>query len=87
EQVREGVIAFKIAAHIGDTIKYGPSERDKQIAQHRHKQDWEAQFNLALDSARAREIHPIDQKICTMCGRYCALRIMENFLKGDLKEK
>lgn len=87
EQVREGVIAFKIAAHIGDTIKYGPSELDKEIARHRHKQDWEAQFNLALDGARARDIHPIDQKICTMCGRYCALRIMENFLKGDLKKK
>jgi phosphomethylpyrimidine synthase len=85
EQVREGIVAFKIAAHIGDTMKYGPSEIDRQMAMHRHKQDWEKQFNLALDGARAREIHPVEQKICTMCGRYCALRIMENFLKGEKK--
>jgi phosphomethylpyrimidine synthase len=85
DQVREGIIAFKIAAHIGDTIKFGPSQRDKKIAEHRHKQDWESQFALALDGDRAREIHPVDQKVCTMCGKYCALRIMENFLKGSEK--
>ena len=82
DQVREGVVAFKIAAHIGDTIKYGPSERDRMMAEYRHKQNWEAQFAVALDSERPREIHPVDQKICTMCGRYCALRIMEDFLKN-----
>jgi phosphomethylpyrimidine synthase len=82
QQVREGVVAFKIAAHIGDTIKYGPSIRDRELALHRHKQDWDAQFELAIDGDRAREIHPEEQKICTMCGRYCALRIMENFLKN-----
>jgi phosphomethylpyrimidine synthase len=78
-------MAFKIAAYIGDTLKYGLPERDKQLAKHRHKQDWDAQFALALDGDRAREIHPAEQKICTMCGRYCALRIMEKFLigKGD----
>ena len=83
EQVREGVVAFKIAAHIGDTIKYGLSQRDREMAVHRHKQDWESQFKVALDGERAREIHPPEQKICTMCGRYCALRIMENYLKGN----
>jgi phosphomethylpyrimidine synthase len=83
EQVREGVIAFKIAGYIGDTLKYGISDRDRKLAQFRHKQDWEAQFSLALDGERAREIHPTNQKECTMCGRYCALRIMEDFLKGD----
>ena len=83
DQVREGVVAFKIAAHIGDTIKYGPSDQDKLIAEHRHKQNWDEQFKLALDGERAREIHPVDQKICTMCGRYCALRIMEKYLKGN----
>jgi phosphomethylpyrimidine synthase len=83
EQVREGVIAFKIAAYIGDTLKFGLPERDKELAKHRHKQNWDAQFALALDGDRAREIHPAEQKICTMCGRYCALRIMEKFLKGN----
>ena len=79
-QVREGVVACKIAAYIGDTIKYGPQERDREMAEVRHKQDWSRQFALALDGDRAREIHPADEKVCTMCGRYCALRIMENYL-------
>jgi phosphomethylpyrimidine synthase len=83
DQVREGVVAFKIAAHIGDTIKFGPSGADHTMAIHRHAQDWEAQFDLALDGTRAREIHPVDQKICTMCGKFCALRIMEKYLKGE----
>ncbi len=83
EQVREGIMAFKIAAYIGDTIKYGPNNRDRVLAKHRQQQDWGAQFDLALDGERAREIHPVSEKICTMCGRYCALRIMENYLKGN----
>jgi phosphomethylpyrimidine synthase len=83
KQVREGVVAFKIAAYIGDSMKFGLPQRDRELALHRHKQDWDAQFALALDGDRARELHPEEQKICTMCGRYCALRIMENFLKGE----
>ncbi len=81
EQVREGVIAFKIAAHIGDTIKYGISQQDKQMGALRRCQDWEGQFAMALDGFRAREIHPDAQKQCTMCGRFCALQLLDKFLK------
>ncbi len=80
-QVREGVIAFRIAAHIGDSIKYGPSDKDLELARMRRSRDWEAQFELALDGERAREIHP-QARGCTMCGEYCALVLMDRYLGG-----
>ncbi|ATZ61165.2 MAG: phosphomethylpyrimidine synthase ThiC [Methanosarcinales archaeon Met12] len=78
EHVREGVIAFRIAAHIGDTIKYGLSDRDLKLAMMRRGRNWEGQFKFALDEERAREIH--SQEGCTMCGEYCALEIMDKYL-------
>jgi len=80
-QVREGVVAFRIAAHIGDSLKYGPSDKDIELARMRRSRDWEAQFELALDGERAREIHP-QTKGCTMCGEYCALELMDRYLGG-----
>ncbi|MGA9098167.1 MAG: phosphomethylpyrimidine synthase ThiC [Methanotrichaceae archaeon] len=81
-QVREGVVAFKIAAHIGDTLKYGLRPEDRKLAEYRRARDWEGQFRTAIDGDRAREIHPQDKtKTCSMCGKYCAILIMENYLK------
>ncbi len=76
EQVREGLIAFKIAAHIGDSIKYGLSERDRNLALRRAELDWEGQMSYAIDSERARELAP-DEGPCTMCGDFCAIKIMK----------
>ncbi|NJD76755.1 MAG: phosphomethylpyrimidine synthase ThiC [Candidatus Methanoperedens sp.] len=78
EQVREGLIAFKIAAHIGDSIKYGPGERDRNLAGKRAELDWEGQMNFAIDGDRARELAP-DEGPCTMCGDFCAIKIMKEF--------
>lgn len=78
EHVREGVIAFRIAAHIGDTIKYGLSDRDLNLARMRRSRNWEGQFRFALNGERAQEIH--SQEGCTMCGEYCALEIMDKYL-------
>lgn len=81
-QVRDGVVAFKIAAHIGDTLKYGLRPEDKLLAQHRRARDWESQFEAAIDGERAREIHGHDSAdTCSMCGKYCAIAIMERYLK------
>ena len=81
-QVREGVVAFKIAAHIGDTLKYGPRPEDENLARCRRARDWEGQFIAALDGDRAREIHHRDKaETCSMCGKYCAILIMESYLK------
>ncbi len=78
EQVREGLIAFKIAAHIGDSIKYGLNERDRLLAARRAELDWEGQMSHALDSERARELAPKEGP-CTMCGDFCAIKIMKEF--------
>ena len=81
-QVREGVVAFKIAAHVGDILKYGPKSEDRILAGHRKARDWEGQFNAAIDGDRAREIHHQDKaETCSMCGKYCAILIMEKYLK------
>lgn len=80
EQVREGVVAFKIAAHIGDSIKYGISKKDLELAKRRRVQDWAGQFKFAIDGERARELHPESQNSCTMCGKFCALKLMDKYL-------
>jgi phosphomethylpyrimidine synthase len=81
-QVREGVVAFKIAAHIGDTLKYGLRLADKKLAEYRRAKDWENQFLSAIDGDRAKEIHlQHGTKNCFMCGKYCAISIMEDYLK------
>jgi phosphomethylpyrimidine synthase len=77
EQVREGLIAFRIAAHIGDSIKYGPDMRDRELARKRKDLDWEGQFSYALDGETARKLAPSDGP-CTMCGEFCAIKMMRN---------
>ncbi len=76
EQVREGLIAFKIAAHIGDSMKYGLSERDRCLAKKRANLDWEGQLGYVIDSERARALAPSSGP-CTMCGDFCAIKIMK----------
>lgn len=82
DQVREGVVAFKIAAHIGDTLKYGPRPEDRKLAKHRWARDWDGQFKFAIDAEAARQIHsPTVTNTCSMCGKHCAISIMEDYLK------
>ena len=82
EQVREGLIAFRIAAHIGDSMKYGMNNRDLLLAQKRAHLDWNGQMELALDSDRPRDMCPITGP-CSMCGEYCAIKIMGDYLEGN----
>jgi phosphomethylpyrimidine synthase len=76
EQVREGLIAFRIAAHIGDSIKFGPDERDRELSRRRADLDWEGQLSCALDGETARQMAPKDGP-CTMCGDFCAIKMMK----------
>ena len=82
EDVREGVIASKIAAHAADIAKgvTGALEQDKKMARARKKMDWESQFRLSLDPERSRELRksrrPEDNKVCTMCGEFCAIKLL-----------
>jgi phosphomethylpyrimidine synthase len=80
DAVREGLIAFRIAAHIGDTVKYKDQSdhQDKKVAHLRADLDREGQIRCALNPARARELSD-GEKECTMCGEFCAIKIMREF--------
>ncbi|MFX0096640.1 MAG: phosphomethylpyrimidine synthase ThiC [Candidatus Hodarchaeota archaeon] len=89
EDVREGVIAAKIAAHAVDIAKRGEAfmERDMAISKARANLDWEKVIRLALDPEKAGEIYKrkniSEQETCTMCGSYCALKILGKYLKSS----
>ncbi len=91
DDVREGLVAAKIAAHAADIAKGVPGarERDDAMADARRSFDWERQFELALDGQRARErfesAPPAEEESCTMCGKMCAVRTVNKVLaeKGE----
>ena len=78
DAVKEGLIAFRIAAHIGDTVKYGRETEDTKIAQLRAALDREGQIRCSMDPQRASELCDGEAE-CTMCGEFCAIRIMREF--------
>ena len=81
QDVRDGVLATKIAAHSGDLAKgvYGAKQRDDQMSLYRKQLDWEGQYRLALDPEKAREIRLMsedyDKAVCTMCGSLCSMAL------------
>ena len=85
EDVRQGVIASRIAAHAADIVKgaKGASEWDRKMAVARKKLDWEEQARLSLDPELSRHVHRKHTsagKACSMCGDYCAMELMEKYL-------
>ncbi len=89
EDVHEGVMACRVAAHAGDIVKGVPGaiEKDIAMAKCRKELDWEGQFKLAIDPEKARRIRAesgVDEEhgACTMCGEFCAYKVM-----NDRKEK
>jgi phosphomethylpyrimidine synthase len=85
EDVREGVIASKIAAHAADIVKgvKGAAERDRQMAVARKKLDWDEQARLSLDPERFSRVHrerASTGTACSMCGQYCAMELVEKYL-------
>ncbi|MBN1419689.1 MAG: phosphomethylpyrimidine synthase ThiC [Planctomycetes bacterium] len=79
EDVRDGLIAARIAAHAADVARGVPGARtwDDEMARARFSLDWERQFSLAIDPARARELRgACGEDACSMCGpAYCAIRL------------
>ncbi len=85
EDVKHGVIASRIAAHAGDIVKgvKGAREWDEQISRARKALDWKSQASLSMDPELSQQIHskiPVDGATCSMCGRYCAMAIVEKYL-------
>jgi phosphomethylpyrimidine synthase len=81
QDVIEGVKTSKIAAHVGDMVKYKESrDIDLAMGRARAKLDWKEMYKLALDPELAKSIRdsraPGDEDACTMCGDFCALKIV-----------
>ena len=85
EDVRQGVIASRIAAHAGDIVKgvKGAQEWDMKMSKARKELDWEEQARLSLNPELARRIHSKHASAgsaCSMCGEYCAMELVEKYL-------
>lgn len=88
DDVKEGIIASKIAAHAADIAKgvKGARDIDDKMAAARHKMDWDEMFEIALDGEKARRFFeqtpPADRHTCSMCGKMCAVRTTNMILEG-----
>lgn len=90
--VKEGIVASKIAAHAADIAKKVPHARDldNAMAEARHKVEWEEMFKIAYDPDKARQYFestpPADRHTCSMCGKMCAVRTTNMILEGKKVE-
>lgn len=89
DDVYEGVAVSRIAAHAADIARGNQRaiDRDRAMAQARADMDWEAMYSLCLDPATARRIRdarsPEDKDVCTMCGKFCAVKQLKEHLAGE----
>ena len=90
--VKEGIIASRIAAHAADIAKGVPHARDldNKMAEARHKLDWDEMFKVSVDPDKARAYFestpPADRHTCSMCGKMCAVRTTNLILDGKKVE-
>lgn len=90
EDVKEGIIAAKIAAHAADLAKGvpGAADWDYNMSLARKKLDWEAMFSLSIDPEKARSFResamPEKEDTCSMCGNFCAVKNMNRILDGEI---
>ncbi|MGZ7167918.1 MAG: phosphomethylpyrimidine synthase ThiC, partial [Halobacteriota archaeon] len=85
EDVHQGVLSARVAAHIGDMIKLGKRDADLKMAHARNDLNWAEQFKLAIDPETAAQIRkermPSDADTCTMCGEFCAYKIVKEYFE------
>ncbi len=92
DDVKEGIVASKIAAHAADIAKGIPGARkiDNEMSDARHNTDWEKMFELAIDGEKARAYFestpPADRHTCSMCGKMCAVKTTNMILDGKKVE-
>jgi phosphomethylpyrimidine synthase len=92
DDMREGLIAARIAAHAADIAKGIPGARDwdRKMSEARAALDWNTMLELAIDPVKARKYResspPEDEHTCTMCGKMCAVRNMNTILEGGKVE-
>jgi phosphomethylpyrimidine synthase len=86
EDVKQGVISARIAAHAADIVKgvAGAAEWDRKMSLARHSLDWQEQARLSLDPQKAHQMRARfspTQATCSMCGPFCAMALTEKYLK------
>jgi phosphomethylpyrimidine synthase len=90
DDVREGVIASKIAAHVGDLSRGIGRDRDTRMARARKKLDWQTMFDTCIDEEKARRYRARgcteESEGCSMCGDVCAIKIVNIYMQKDKKE-
>ena len=90
DDVKEGIIASKIAAHAADIAKgvKGARQWDDQMSRARKELDWETMFRLSVDPEKARRYRasakPEKEDTCSMCGNFCAVKNMNRILDGEI---
>ncbi len=90
EDMREGIVASKIAAHAGDIAKKVKGARgwDNAMSHARVQLDWEKMYDLAIDSEKARDYREgaelEDESTCSMCGKMCAVKNLNKTLEGEM---
>ena len=90
DDVKEGIIASKIAAHAADIAKgiKGAADWDRQMSTARKNLDWEEMFRLSIDPEKARryraQAKPEKEDTCSMCGNFCAAKNMNRILEGEI---
>ncbi len=90
DDVKEGIIAARIAAHAADIAKGvpGAAEWDYKMSEARKRLDWEKMFSLAMDPEKARryraESKPEKEDTCSMCGNFCAVKNTNRILDGEI---
>ena len=89
EDVREGVIATRIAGHAADVARGNKKafQRDLEMSKARKEFDWERQIELSIDPEKARRYHEEgksgEKDVCTMCGEFCAMKRVQDFLQNS----
>ena len=83
DDVKLGVIASRIAAHAADIVRLGKKGIDDEMSKARGELDWEKMFELGVDKDMERKYPELmDQQECSMCGKYCALKIVREYLQS-----
>jgi phosphomethylpyrimidine synthase len=92
DDVREGVIACRIAAHAADIAKgvKGAMDWDNEMARRRKALDWRGQIELSINPERSRKLRessmPKESDVCTMCGEFCSMKGVSQYLKKEGKK-
>jgi phosphomethylpyrimidine synthase len=87
QDVKDGLIASKIAADAADIARGGGKDRDRRMAEARKARDWEGMYREAIDEKKAREYRDrgvtAENEGCSMCGDVCAIKIVREYLKRE----